>query len=268
MLGLSVLAGASAAWLQRDALRAWLAGPAPVETVAAAIEPRVSASIDSAALIAACRRAAIEHPPWLPAWRIERVVCAARFDDPELTALRPELAGRAVLLARWRLVSGHAEPVQRQLAERHLSRWYAASVTGGGAWAAVPLAPVLRAAAAAPPPFLALRRAVDRSLGAGGARVGYARAAEGGWTVRIDDPGPLSRLGALIADIPGLEITALSRGADGGWRLDGRPAAPERMTRERFLALAHAPDGRRNIDDRMNTGDMPLNHESEVTSHE
>ena len=175
MLGLSVLAGASAAWFYRDTVLAWLAGPAPVETVAAVIEPQVSAAIDSAALIAACRRAMIEHPPWLPAWRIERIVCAARFADPELTALRPELAGRAVLLARWRLAPGHAEPVQRQLAESHLSRWYAASVMAGSAWAAVPLAPVLRAVDTAPPPFLALRRAVDRSLGAGGARIGYAR---------------------------------------------------------------------------------------------
>ena len=226
MLGLHVLAGASAAWFYRDTVLAWLAGPAPVETVAAVIEPQVSAAIDSAALIAACRRAMIEHPPWLPAWRIERVVCAARFADPELTALRPELTGRAVLLARWRLAPGHAEPVQRQLAESHLSRWYAASVMAGSAWAAVPLAPVLRALDSSPPPFLALRRAVDRSLGASGARIGYARTPQGGWSVRIDDPGPLSRLGPLIAGIPGLEITALSRGADGGWRLDGRPMAP------------------------------------------
>ena len=173
-----------------------------------------------------------------------------------------------MLLARWRLASGHAEPVQRQLAERHLSRWYAASVTAGAAWAAIRLAPVLRVADAEAPPFLALRRAVDRSLGAGGARVGYARAAEGGWTVRIDDPGPLSRLGALIADIAGLEITALSRGADGGWRLDGRPAAPERMTRERFLALAHAPEGERDSGDGTNGGDTPPTPGSEVTSDE
>ena len=268
MLGLTVLAGASATWFQWDAVWAWFAGPAPMATVAPVAEPRVSAAIDSAALIAACRQAMIEHPPWLPAWRIERLVCVARFADPELTVLRPELAGRAVLLARWRLAPGHAEPVQRQLAESHLSRWYAASVMDGSAWAAVTLEPVLRAADTEPPPFLALRRAVDRSLGAGGARIGYVRTPQSGWTVRIDDPGPLSRLGPLIAGIPGLEITALSRGADGGWRLDGRPMVPERLTRTRFLELTRSPSGTRDIDDGINGGGLPLTPGSQEMNDE
>ena len=160
----AALAGAATAWFQWDALLFWIAGPEPVAAVAPPAEPELPIVVDSAALIEACRRALIEYPPWLPAWRIETLSCAARFADPELAALRPELAGRPVMLVRWRLASGHTEPLHRQLAEQHLSRWYAASVVDARAWAVAPLAPVLRIAERAPPVFLALRRAVDRSL--------------------------------------------------------------------------------------------------------
>ena len=155
------------AWLQRDTLLDWIGGgPEPVTAIAPPTDPRSFAvAVDSAALIEACRRALIDYPPWLPAWRIESLTCAARFADPELAALRPELAGRAVMLARWRLAPGHAEPLHRQLAEQHLSRWYAASVVDARAWAVLPLAPVLRIVETEPPLFLALRRAVDRELG-------------------------------------------------------------------------------------------------------
>ena len=124
----AILAGGSAAWLQRDTLLDWIAGgPEPVTAIAPPTDPDLAVAVDSVALIEACRRALIDYPPWLPAWRIESLTCAARFADPELAALRPELAGRAVMLARWRLARGHAEPLHRQLAEQHLSRWYAAS---------------------------------------------------------------------------------------------------------------------------------------------
>ena len=240
-LGLAVLAGIAGAWFERDALLAWLAGAAPVEAPAFHPEPIFSATVDGAALIAACRRALIENPPFLPAWRIERIACAARFADPELTALSPELAGRPVLLVRWQLVSGHAEALQRRLSEAHLSGWHAATVADGRAWAVAPLAPVLRVGEIAVPRFLDLRRAVDRALGAGGARIGYGRGAEGAWTIRIDDPGPLSRLAPLIGGIAGLEITSLTRGTGGGWHLDGRPAAPERLTGARLRELGVDP---------------------------
>ena len=235
------------AWLQRDALLDWISGgPEPVTAIAPPAEPELAVAVDSAALIEACRRALIDYPPWLPAWRIESLTCAARFADPELAALRPELAGRAVMLARWRLVPGHAEPLHRQLAEQHLSRWYAASVVDARAWAVLPLAPVLRIVETAPPLFLALRRAVDRELGLRGARIDYARGPQGGWTVRIVYPGPLSDLADLFreaAGLAGLEITALDRGGAGGWRLHGRPVAPEAMTRAGFRALTGAPAG-------------------------
>ena len=155
----AAIAGVWIAWLQRDALLDWISGgPEPVAAIAPRADPDLAVAVDSAALIEACRRALIDYPPWLPAWRIESLTCAARFSDPELAALRPELAGRAVMLARWRLVPGHAEPPHRQLAEQHLSRWYAASVVDARAWAVVPLAPVLRVVEPAPPLFLALRR--------------------------------------------------------------------------------------------------------------
>ena len=241
--GVTALAAIAVLWFERDALIAWLAGPGTA-AVAPAVRPapEVAVTVDGAALIAACRDALIAHPPFLPAWRIERIECAARFADPELAGFVPELAGRPALLVRWRLGDGHAEAVQRRVAERHLARWHAAAVAGARAWAAAPLGPVLRvvdtrAGDAPAPAFVELRREVDRAFGTGGARVGYARSAGGGWTVRIDEFGPLGRLGPLAGGIAGLEITALARGQDGPWRLEGRPAAPERIAAARLEAL-------------------------------
>ena len=243
----AIFAGGSAAWLQRDTLLDWISGgPEPVTAIAPPAEPELAVAVDSAALIEACRRALIDYPPWLPAWRIESLSCVARFADPELAALRPELAGRAVMLVRWRLAPGHAEPLHRQLAEQHLSRWYAASVVDARAWAVLPLALVLRIAETAPPLFLTFRRAVDRELGLRGARIDYSGGPQGGWTVRIGHPGPLSHLADPFreaAGLAGLEITTLDLGADGGWRLHGRPVAPEAMTRAGFRALTGAPAG-------------------------
>ena len=184
----AAIAGVWIAWLQRGALLDWIAGPEPVVAVAPPTDPDLAVSVDSVALIEACRRALIDYPPWLPAWRIESLTCAARFSDPELAGLRPELAGRAVMLARWGLGPGHAEPLHRQLAEQHLSRWYAASVIDARAWAVLPLGPVLRISDRAPPLFLALRRAVDRVFGLRGARIDYSRGPQGGWTVRMAIP--------------------------------------------------------------------------------
>ena len=240
----AAIAGVWIAWLQRDVLLDWIAGPEPVVVAAPPTDPDLAVAVDSAALIEACRRALINYPPWLPAWRIESLSCVARFADPELAALRPELAGRAVMLARWRLDPGHAEPLHRQLAEEHLSRWYAGSVVDARAWAVLPLGLVLRISDRAPPLFLAFRRGVDRELGLRGARIDYARGPQGGWTVRIVHPGPLSHLADLFREadgLAGLEVTGLDRVADGGWRLHGRPVAPVAMTRAGFRELTGAP---------------------------
>jgi len=241
-IGVAALAAAVAVWLQRDVLLSWLESPAPVSAPVASSEPTFAVSVDGAALIAACRQALIDNPPFLPGWRIERIECAARFADVELSGVRPELAGRPVLLARWRLASGHAEAVQRRVAERHLGGWHAAMVADGRAWALAPMAPVLRTTEVAPPALLELRRAVDRSLGTAGARIGYARGADGGWSVRIDEPGPLPRLVGLVGGIGGLELTALSRGEAGGWRLAGRPAMPVTLAASQLRALGVAVD--------------------------
>ena len=243
-IGLAALVAAGALWLARDALVAWFAPPPPAPAPAAAVsEPELSVAVDSAALIVACRRALVENPPFMPGWRIERIECAARFADAEIAAAVPGLAGRAVLLVRWRLAPGHSGAVQRRVAEAHLARRHAAAVSDGRAWAAAPLGAVLREADASAPPFLALRRAVDRRFGARGALLGYARDADGGWRIAIEDPGPLPRLAALAGGIGGLEVTRLSRGAEGGWRLEARPLAPERMTASRLQALGAIAGG-------------------------
>ena len=243
LIGLAALVAAGALWLQRDALVAWLAPSAPAPAPAALPEPEVGVAVDAAALISACRQALVDNPPFMPGWRIERIDCAARFADAEIVAAVPGLAGRAVLLVRWRLLPGHAGAVQRRVAEAHLARRHAAAVSDGRAWAAAPLGPVLREAKA-PPPFLSLRRAVDRSFGARGARLGYARDADGGWRIAIEDPGPLPRLAALAGGIGGLEVTGLSRGDGGPWRLEARPRAPERMTATQLRELGvHAAVG-------------------------
>ena len=239
------------AWLQRDALLDWITGPEPV-VAAPPSEPDLAIAVDSVTLIEACRRALIDYPPWLPAWRIESLACTARLADPELAALRPELAGRAVMLARWRLGSGHAEPLHRQVAEQHLSRWYAASVVDARAWAVAPAGP--RAAHRRDTRrqlFLALRRAVDRELGLRGARIDYAAARKAAGPSGSAIPARCLRLADLFreaAGLAGLEITALDRGADGGWRLHGRPVAPEAMTLAEFRELtgAPAPEAERN----------------------
>ena len=243
-IGLAALVAAGALWLARDALVAWFAPPPPAPAPAAALaEPEVDVAVDTAALIAACRQALVENPPFMPGWRIERIDCAARFADAEIVAAVPGLAGRAVLLVRWRLAPGHAGAVQRRVAEAHLARRHAAAVSDGRAWAAALLGPVLREAEAPGSGFLALRREVDRRFGARGALLSYARDADGGWRIAIEDPGPLPRLAALAGGIGGLEVTRLSRGAEGGWHLEARPLAPERMTVSRLRALGAAGGG-------------------------
>ena len=226
----AALAAIAVLWFERDALIAWLAGP-EMAAVAPAVRPapQVAVAVDAAALIAACREALIAHPPFLPAWRIERVECAARFADPELAGLVPELAGGPALLVRWRLEDGHAEAVQRRVAERHLARWHAAAVAGARAWAAAALGPVLRVVDEPVPAFVELRREVDRAFGTGGARVGYPRA-----EVRYlpesaaaDVPKIVAglRAGRAYADIPMPSPPAIRKGRNGAFHDKGLEGA-------------------------------------------
>ena len=158
-LGAVAIVALAGVWLGRDALFALFEEAAlPLAPIAAVPDPEVAVAVDGAALVAACRRALIENPPFLPAWTVERIACAARFGDAELAALRPELAGRPVLLVRWGVAAGHAEAIARRLAEQHLARWHAGAVSHGRAWAAAPLAPVLRIVDAPTPPFPAIAR--------------------------------------------------------------------------------------------------------------
>ena len=235
-------------WTQRDALWRLVAGP---ETVAEAeqipVDPPVTASLDSRALIAGCRQALVEHPPWMPAWRTESISCEGRFADPSLIAARPELEGRAVLVVRWRLETGRSEPLHRRIAEARLSDWYAASVIGAAAWAVVPLEPVLRLhqgvslSNAGPPSLLEFRDAVDRRFGARGTSIEYPVQGGDGIEVRIATRRPPARLAGAVEGVPGLELVRLAQNAAGEWRLEGRRVSPVAMPRSRFDQVAQPP---------------------------
>ena len=230
-------------WSERETLWLLIAGPAPVmEIVEEVIEPPVTAALDAAALIESCRRALIDNPPFLPAWRTERIACEGRFADPALIAARPELEGRAVLVVRWRLAPGRPEPLHRRIAEAHLSTWYAASVTAGRAWAVAPLNPALVSSGAVPPPFLDFRRAVDRRLGMRGTRIEYLQRAADGVEVRIATRRPPARLTDAVAQVPGLELLRLTRDAGGEWLLEGRRVSPVSIPGARFEELTRSPD--------------------------
>ena len=249
-LALAVMvAGIAFVWTQRQTLWTLIAGPERVvETEQEPVEPPVAAVLDAGALLAGCRQALLAHPPWMPAWRTERVACEGRFGGLALIGVRPELEDRAVLTVRWRLGSGRPESLHRRLAEAHLSEWYAASVSGNRAWAAMPLAPVLRRSdaegdhSAAAPSLLAFREAVDRLFGAHAARIEYPAHADG-IEVRIATGRVPFGLADAVAAVPGLELVRLTRDSAGEWLLEGRRVSPVSMPRERFEQAARPLTG-------------------------
>ena len=238
----AAVAGAGVLWSHRESLWRLVSGPEPVAESEVPVEPPVRAALDAGALIAGCRRALTEHPPFMPAWRTERVSCEGRFADIALIAVRPELEDRAVLVVRWRLETGRPEPLHRRIAEAHLSGWYAASVTGGRAWAAMPLEPVLRLSDASLPALLDFRREVDRRFGARGTRIEYPGQSGDGIEVRIATRRPPARLADAVTGVPGLELARLWQDAAGEWRLEGRRVSPVSIPRERFEELTRSPD--------------------------
>ncbi len=234
-LALAVMvAGGAFVWTQRGTLWDLIAGPEEAaEAEQAPLEPPVTAILDAGALLAGCRQALMEYPPYLPAWRTEHISCEGRFADIALIGVRPELEDRAVLTVRWRLGSGRPEPLHRRIAETHLSGWYAASVTGDRAWAVTPLAPVLRLGEAIPPSLLDFRKAVDRHFGARGTRIEYPLQGDG-IEVRVTTGRVPFRLADAVSALPGLELVQLIRDGAGEWRLEGRRVSPVSMPRERF----------------------------------
>ena len=189
------------------------------------------------ALIAGCRQALMAYPPYMPAWRTERASCEGRFADLALIGMRPELEDRAVLTVRWRLGSGRPEPLHRRIAETHLSEWYAASVGGDRAWAAMPLPPVLRLSDDSPPSLLEFREAVDRQFGARAARIRHDAQGDG-IEVRIATGLVPFGLADAVEAVSGLELVRLVRDGAGEWLLEGRRVSPASMPRERFEQLA------------------------------
>ena len=234
----AVVAGAAFVWMERETLWRLVSGPEQVaEAEQEPVEPPVTAALDAGALIAGCRNALMAYPPYMPAWRTERVSCEGRFTDLSLIGVRPELEDRAVLTVRWRLGSGRPEPIHRRIAETHLSEWYAASVGGDRAWAAMPLAPVLRLSDDIPSSLLEFRKAVDRQFGARAARIRYDAQGDG-IEVRIETGSTPFGLADAVAAVPGLELVRLVRDGAGEWLLEGRRVSPISMPRERFEQVA------------------------------
>ena len=234
-LALAVMvAGGAFVWTQRGTLWELIAGPEEAaEAEQASVVPPVTAILDAGALLAGCRQALMAYPPYLPAWRTERISCEGRFADIALIGVRPELEDRAVLTVRWRLGSGRPEPLHRRIAETHLSDWYAASVNTDRAWAVTPLEPVLRLGEAIPPSLLDFREAVDRHFGARGTRIEYPMQGDG-IEVRVTTGRVPFRLADAVSAVPGLELVRLVRDGAGEWRLEGRRVSPVSMPRERF----------------------------------
>ena len=234
-----VVAGVAFAWMERETLWRLVSGPERVvEAEQEPVEPPVTAALDAGALIAGCRQALMAYPPYMPAWRTERVSCEGRFADLALVGVRPELEDRAVLTVRWRLGSGRPEPLHRRIAETHLSGWYAASVGGDRAWAALPLPPVLRLSDDIPPSLLKFREAVDRRFGLAGTRIEYPSRDADGIEVRIATGRVPFAFADAVAAVPGLELVRLVRDGAGQWLLEGRRVSPASMPRERFEQLA------------------------------
>ena len=244
-LALAVMvAGGAFVWTQRGTLWDLIAGSEEAaEAEQAPLEPPVTAILDAGALLAGCRQALMAYPPYMPAWRTERISCEGRFADIALIGVRPELKDRAGLTVRWRLGSGRPEPLHRRIAETHLSDWYAASVTGDRAWGAIPLAPVLQRFEVggehhgAPPSLLDFREAVDRHFGTRGTRIEYPIQGDG-IEVRVTTGRVPFRLADAVSAIPGLELVRLIRDGAGEWRLEGRRVSPVSMPRERFQRVA------------------------------
>ena len=239
----ALVAGAAVMWSYRENVWRLVAGPEPVVETEVPVEPPVTAALDAGVLISGCRQALIDHPPYLPAWRTERVSCEGRFADVALTAARPELEDRAVLVVRWRLETGRPEPLHRRIAEAQLSDWYAASVTGSRAWAVALLEPVLRLSTAAPPSLLEFRREVDRQFGARGTRIEYPGQSADGIEVRIATRRPPAALAEAVAAVPGLELVRLARDVTGEWRMEGRRVSPVSIPKSRFEELAKPATG-------------------------
>ncbi len=234
-LALAVMvAGGAFVWTQRGTLWDLIAGPEEAaEAEQAPAVPPVTAILDAGALLSGCRQALMAYPPYMPAWRTERISCEGLFADIALIGVRPELEDRAVLTVRWRLGSGRPEPLHRRIAETHLSDWYAASVTGDRAWAVTPLEPVLRLGYDIPPSLLDFRKAVDRHFGARGTRIEYPMQGDG-IELRVTTGRVPFRLADAVSAVPGLELVRLVRDSAGEWRLEGRRVSPVSMPRERF----------------------------------
>ena len=227
---LLLAAAGSGGWLYKEQIQLLFVSPEPVARPKPPPEPQVTVAVDSADLIAACDRAHVIRPPYLPAWELQRVECVARFADENLTALKPEYRGRPMLVARWALPSEYSRPLHRRIAEEHLLTWTSGSVAADTAWGVWALDPVLRQTAAAPRSFADLRHALDRRLGTAGFDLEFVQEN----VIRLRTTRPLRRVAELVDGVTGLEVTRLSRGPGGPWLLEGRPLTAASMKVSQF----------------------------------
>ena len=199
--------------------------PPPPPPAQAEVERQVMTVIDTGTFLALCDASLQERPPGLAGWRLDQATCHARLTDTAVLQQVPSLSGRPALVLRWSLAEGHDIEINRRTMEAALAERHAGQVQGTEAWAVTPLAPVIaEAGQASSPPFLDLRAAVDRRIGAWATAIAYTHQGHR-WAITITGPDPLARFHQAIAGLADIEVTALSR-QDGVWRIAARPVEP------------------------------------------
>ena len=236
---------AFAAWDYRRDVWEIFFPPPPAPAVTVEGERELVAAIDSTALLAACDEALQAIPPGLPAWSLDEATCWAELVEAPVLQEIPDLHGRAALVLRWTLKSGHDIEIHRRLVEalfplqRHVG-----FVHGTGAWAVTELGPVITEVdAAARPIFLDLRAEIDRRLGPWASAIAYSRGEADEWTIAITGTGPLARARKALDPVAGIEVLSLSRNAAGEWQIAARPLRPRVLLESTFLRLSQPMTG-------------------------
>ncbi len=233
----ALAAAGVAAWLMTDEIMELLYDPPPA-LAPIALETRVQVAFDGAALVGACARAIETQPAGLPGWELTEVLCEAEFSNREITGAHRDMQGRAGIMLRWALASGHEATIHRKLMSEHVRAWAYGQVAATTAWAFMPLQPVLvKWEGRDKPDFLALRTALDRHVGPWAESLAFKLDRTGDWEVSMEGPAPLERIEAALARIEGIEVLRLRRPGDGNWHVQIRMTQARSIVESAFVRI-------------------------------